>query len=165
MIYSVAILSLGVGLLAGWLGQRSRFCSIGGLRDYLLTGDTTLLQGLLALFVVAWLIYPLSILLQPAQAPEIIEMSQLPPSPDDPSLIIEDKNQFQLPFELTMLDAIIFLSGIGVGFFSLLVDGCPFRQHVMAGQGWREARFYLVGFYAAAVVFNFWSTPLLRLIF
>lgn len=164
MIYSVAILSLAIGLLAGWLGQRSRFCSIGGLRDLLLTGDTTLLRGLIALFVAAWLAYPLTIILQPAQAPNLVEQTEQLASPQDPSVITEEE-QFQLPFELTMLELVIFVSAIGVGFVSLLVDGCPFRQHVLAGQGWREPRFYLVGFYVAALVFNFWSTPLLRLIF
>ncbi|MEW5957499.1 MAG: YeeE/YedE thiosulfate transporter family protein [Chloroflexota bacterium] len=161
---SIALLSLGVGLAAGWLGQRSRFCSIGGLRDVLLTGDTTLLRGLLALFVAAWLAYPLSVMLQPARPPEIVEMSQPAAGPDDPARIVADTG-FHLPFELTKLDALIFLSGLGVGFFSLLVDGCPFRQHVLAGQGRREAQFYLLGFYLAALVFDVWSTPLLRLIF
>lgn len=161
---SVALLSLGLGLVAGWLGQRSRFCSIGGLRDVLLTGDTTLLRGIIALFVAAWLAYPVIALLRPAAPPELVEMTQPPPNPDDPSLIADD-NEFHLPFELTMLDGVIFLSAIGVGFFSLLVDGCPFRQHVLAGQGRREAQFYLLGFYAAALAFYWWSTPLLRMIF
>jgi len=162
---SAAIASLGIGLLAGWLGQRSRFCSIGGLRDFLLTRDTAMLGGLAALFVAAWLAYPVTTLLQSNTTPEIVEITQPLPSPDDPSVIVEEEEGFTLPFELSLLDAVVFVSAIGVGFFSLLVDGCPFRQHVLAGQGWRDARFYLLGFYAAALLFDFWSTPLLRLLF
>lgn len=162
---SVALLSLGLGLIAGWLGQRSRFCSIGGLRDFLLTGDTTLLRGMLALFVAAWLAYPVIELLQPAPPPELVEMTQPPPSPDDPARLTAEPEESAPLIELGWLDAVIFIGGLGVGFFSLLVDGCPFRQHVLAGQGWRDAQFYLLGFYAAALVFYLWSTPLLRLIF
>lgn len=42
-------LSLGVGALAGFLAQRSRFCTIGALRDVFLLRDPHLLFGVLAL--------------------------------------------------------------------------------------------------------------------
>src|SRR5581483_5702002 len=50
MIVSLASL----GLVVGYLGQRSRMCSIGGLRDFVLVRDTALLKGALALLVTAW---------------------------------------------------------------------------------------------------------------
>ena len=56
------------------------------------------------------------------------------------------------------------MGGIGVGLVSTIVGGCPFRQHVLAGQGSRQARFYLLGFYIAALAFGFWSPLLLRVI-
>lgn len=162
---SVALISLGLGLVTGWLGQRSRFCSIGGLRDLLLTGDTTLLRGMMALFVAAWLTYPVISLLQPTMPPELVEINQSLSNPEDPARLHTEPEASAPLIELSWLDGIIFIGGVGVGFFSLLVDGCPFRQHVLAGQGWREAQFYLLGFYAAALVFSLWSTPLLRLLF
>ena len=162
---SVALVSLGVGLLAGWIGQRSRFCSIGGLRDLLLTGDTALLRGLLALFVAAWFLYPLSIILQPENTPELHKITASVPV-DDPSLIEDEPAGWRslLP-SVSHLDLLIFVAGIGLGIVSLLMDGCPFRQHVLAGQGRPDSMIYLGGFYVAALLFHWWSTPLLRLIF
>ena len=50
----VSLASLGVGLIVGYLGQRSRMCTIGGLRDYVLVRDTALLKGVGAMLVSAW---------------------------------------------------------------------------------------------------------------
>jgi len=46
-------LSLGAGLLAGFLAQRSRFCTIGALRDLMLMRDSHLFNGVVALTVAA----------------------------------------------------------------------------------------------------------------
>ena len=163
---SVALVSLVVGLLAGWIGQRSRFCSIGGLRDLLLTGDTALLRGLLALFVAAWFLYPLSVILSPVSTPELQEVTASAPT-DDPAMIETPEPTLwaTLWASFSRLNMVIFVAGIGLGFVSLLMDGCPFRQHVMAGQGRIDSMVYLSGFYVAALLFHWWSTPLLRLIF
>src|ERR1044071_9073009 len=53
----VSITSLAVGVIVGYLGQRSRMCTIGGLRDYVLVRDTDLLKGVLALLVGAWVVF------------------------------------------------------------------------------------------------------------
>jgi hypothetical protein len=45
--------SLGVGLLIGFLAQRSRFCTMGALRDLILFGQTHLFGGFVALVVFA----------------------------------------------------------------------------------------------------------------
>lgn len=42
-------ISLGVGLLIGFLAQRSRFCTMGAIRDFVLFRQTHLLSGFLAL--------------------------------------------------------------------------------------------------------------------
>jgi hypothetical protein len=46
--------------------------------------------------------------------------------------------------------------GLGVGFFSTLANGCPFRQHVLAAQGVVSSMAYLAGFFAGAVIFHLW---------
>ena len=46
-------LSLGAGLLAGFLAQRSRLCLAGGVRDFILFRDFYLLYGFIAILVVA----------------------------------------------------------------------------------------------------------------
>ncbi|MCK4777734.1 MAG: YedE-related selenium metabolism membrane protein [Actinomycetia bacterium] len=45
------IFSIVAGLLVGVIGQRSRFCTIGGIRDFILFKDTHLLTGLIVLFL------------------------------------------------------------------------------------------------------------------
>ena len=51
--------------------------------------------------------------------------------------------------------------GFGVGYFSTLANGCPFRQHVLAAQGVRSSIAYLAGFFAGAVIFHTWIERLL----
>jgi YedE family putative selenium metabolism protein len=47
-------ISLGAGLVIGFLAQRTRFCTMGSIRDVVLMGDTHLISGLGALLVVAF---------------------------------------------------------------------------------------------------------------
>jgi uncharacterized protein len=47
---AVALLA---GLVIGFLAQRSRFCTVGAIRDVILTGDRHLLNGVIALVVAA----------------------------------------------------------------------------------------------------------------
>ncbi|MBU0926504.1 MAG: YedE-related selenium metabolism membrane protein [Spirochaetes bacterium] len=44
------VISIAAGLLIGYLAQRSRFCTVGAVRDVVLFKDGHLLYGLLALF-------------------------------------------------------------------------------------------------------------------
>ena len=48
------IVSLIVGLFIGFLAQRSRFCTVGAIRDMILLRDSHLLNGILALLVAAF---------------------------------------------------------------------------------------------------------------
>lgn len=43
------LISLAAGLFVGFIAQRSRFCTVGAIRETLLTKDTHLLQGVVAL--------------------------------------------------------------------------------------------------------------------
>ncbi len=52
-LHAPLLISLGVGLLIGFLAQRTRFCTMGSIRDVILMGDTHLISGLGALVVVA----------------------------------------------------------------------------------------------------------------
>jgi YedE family putative selenium metabolism protein len=47
------LISLGAGLLIGFLAQRTRFCTMGSIRDVILMRDTHLISGVGALVVVA----------------------------------------------------------------------------------------------------------------
>jgi YedE family putative selenium metabolism protein len=47
------LISLGAGLAIGFLAQRTRFCTMGSIRDVLLMGDTHLMSGVGALVAAA----------------------------------------------------------------------------------------------------------------
>jgi uncharacterized protein len=51
--YAPLAISLVVGLVIGFLAQRSRFCTVGGIRDIILTRDSHLLNGIIALIIAA----------------------------------------------------------------------------------------------------------------
>ena len=52
-----AIVTLSMGVVLGYLAQRSRICFIGGLRDFLLIRDTELLKGAITFFLTAFLAF------------------------------------------------------------------------------------------------------------
>ena len=133
---TAAVATLVIGVVLGYLGQRSRMCFVGGIRDFILVRDTYLLRGLIAFGLTAWLGFPLVGLLVSAR-----------PGP------------FAVADAVTV--ALTIVGGFGVGYFSALANGCPLRQHVLAAQGVRSSIAYLVGFFAGAVIFHSWTAPLL----
>lgn len=135
----VALISLAVGFTAGYLAQRSRLCFAGGLRDWLLFRDTNLLQGAAGFFLAAWLGFPLAAL---------AGGSALRGPPVTGSV----------PAALVVL---ALGSGLILGLVSVLANGCPLRQHVLAAQGQGDAWAYLAGFAAGAVLYQGWLLPLL----
>jgi YedE family putative selenium metabolism protein len=54
-MHAPLMLSLIVGLVIGFLAQRSRFCTMGAIRDTVLFGQTHLLSGFISLVVFAFL--------------------------------------------------------------------------------------------------------------
>ncbi len=53
-LHAPLLISLGAGLLIGFLAQRTRFCTMGAIRDVLLMRDFHLITGLLTLLVAAF---------------------------------------------------------------------------------------------------------------
>jgi len=53
-MYAPLLVSLVAGLIIGFFAQRSRFCTMGSIRDVILMRDTHLISGLAALIVVAF---------------------------------------------------------------------------------------------------------------
>ena len=136
--------SLLIGLIIGFLGQRSRMCFIGGFRDFLLIRDKELLKGLIAFFVSVWLtIWILKLI--GIVFPTLFVITNVKYSAY-PSLLNATLSKFGI---------ISLFGGLGIGFFSVLAGGCPIRQHVMAGQGRIGSFFYLAGFYIGIVVYYF----------
>jgi hypothetical protein len=136
----VSFASLGVGLVVGYLGQRSRMCTIGGLRDFVLVRDTGLLRGVVAMLVTSWVAFAVV---------RVIVGSDV-----GKSLIAAGTT----PSGLRACVA-IGLGGLLLGLVATLSGACPLRQHVLAGQGRVGAWWFLAGFYLAAVVYTSWISP------
>jgi len=102
------LVALAIGLIIGGLSQRSGLCITGGIRNFLLVRETTLLYGVLTAFGSAMLL---------------------------------DLFSGQFHFGLNgqpashMAHGWTFLAMLLVGLASVMIDGCPFRQVIKAGQG------------------------------
>jgi len=169
------IFSLVMGIIIGYMGQRSRMCFIGGVRDYIIVKDTFLLKGFIGFLVTATvmliLLNSMGVYLKDypwyAKKPEMqsivdyaIESGkpyaacEMPPgaifgfAKEIPGVSIGS-------FTLSYTAIIMVLGSLSIGFFSTMANGCPFRQHVMAGSGNKSAWVYLLGFYAGILVYNF----------
>jgi uncharacterized membrane protein YedE/YeeE len=136
----VSFSSLAVGLIVGYLGQRSRMCSIGGLRDFVLVRDTGLLKGVGALLVASWVAFGALRVIAGTDAGHGLLAAGTSPS--------------------GLRACVAILAGaLLLGFVATLSGACPLRQHVLAGQGRIGAWAFLAGFYIAAVVYTSWVSP------
>jgi uncharacterized membrane protein YedE/YeeE len=138
----VSVSSLAVGVIVGYLGQRSRMCTIGGLRDFVLVRDTGLLRGVGAMLLASWVVFGA---LHPIANSDVGR--GLIAAGTTPSGV--------------QAGVAIVLGGLVLGFVATLSGACPLRQHVLAGQGRVGAWAFLAGFYLAAVVYTSWLSPTL----
>lgn len=128
-MHAPLIISLLAGLFIGFMAQRSRFCTMGAFRDFILFRHTHLLSGVLVLLAAAFITNNL--------------LGQFHPG-------------FQgQPIAHTMS----FWNFAGMGLAGLafaLAGGCPGRQLFLAGEGDGDAALFAIGMAAgAAFAHNF----------
>ena len=168
-----AIVTLSMGVVLGYLAQRSRICFIGGLRDFLLIRDTELLKGAITFFLTAFLAF------SAANALGLVDLGALSAQGPQPALSGASTAPNTRPLAaaanailpgVTALGGVklstwltVILAGLALGLFSTLANGCPTRQHVLAAQGSRDSLFYLGGFYVGVIIFYLITKPLLAL--
>ncbi|NLL35942.1 MAG: YedE-related selenium metabolism membrane protein [Fretibacterium sp.] len=128
-LHAPLLLSLGAGLLVGWLAQRSRFCTVGALRDLLMLGDGHLFKGILAFTVVAFgANYALGFFKPGFEGQPVAHTNQL----------------------------WNFLGMALSGLAFTLAGGCPGRQLIMTGEGDGDAAIFVLGMLTgAAFAHNF----------
>lgn len=143
MIHAVA--TLIIGLIIGYLGQRSRICFIGGISKLYLVKDLYSIKGLLGLFIGALIGFTIFTAFGGY-------------TPGFPLLLNTPGIRLKFPFIFAIV------GGFGMGFFSVLAGGCPLRLHMLAGEGKGAAAAYLVGFYIGIVYFFLVVSELLKLV-
>ncbi|MSN24653.1 MAG: YedE-related selenium metabolism membrane protein [Geobacter sp.] len=125
------MVALAAGLALGILAQRSRFCITGSIRDTLLMGiRISAVWGLLAFLIV-------SLLLSIATGRFHYGLYGQPGA---------------------HLDYVWSFLGMGlVGWISVIIGGCPFRQLIKAGEGDADAGLVVVGMFIGGALAQSWG--------
>lgn len=128
-MHAPLLISLGAGLLLGVLAQRSRFCTVGALRDLILMRDSHLFLGVVALILTA--------------LGTNLALGQF-------------RAGFEGQPIAHAIHAWNFLSMVLAGLCFTLAGGCPGRQIVLAGEGDGDAGIFFMGMLTgAAMAHNF----------
>ena len=128
-------ISLVVGLFIGFLAQRSRFCTVGAIRDRILLRDSHLLNGILALIAAAFITN--------------LILGQFSPGFENQPVAHSDG--------LWNFGGMV-LAGLAF----TLAGGCPGRQLFLAGEGDGDAAMFITGMIVGAGFahsFNIASSP------
>lgn len=127
--HAAPLISLAAGLIVGWLAQRSRFCTVGALRDLFMMGDAHLFKGIVAFTVVAFAANYGFGFFKPGFGNQPIAHTN------------ETWN---------------FLGMVLSGLAFTLAGGCPGRQLIMTGEGDNDAAVFVLGMLVgAAMAHNF----------
>ena len=124
-MHPAVIVSFGIALFVGFFAQRTRFCTIGGIRDSIMIQDYHLLMGVIALVVAAFVTN--------------LAFDQFSAGWDGQPASMPGK--FYTWHFLGMVLA-------GLGF--TLAGGCPGRQLILSGEGDADAAIFVLGMVAGA---------------
>ena len=133
--HAAVAVSLIVAVAVGYLTQRTRFCMIAGIRDFILFKETKMLWGFVAVVAAA-------------AACNVVLTS------------VTGGAFFKLGFAaqpIAHTDALWNVLGLFLaGFACVLLGGCPMRQLVLSGEGNSDSAVTLLGFIVgAAFAHNF----------
>lgn len=134
-MYVPLALGLGIGLLVGFMAQRTRFCSVGAWRDIFLVKDFHLISGIAAFFIAALAV---NYIAGNFGAEGIYHWGFA----DQP---------------VSHTDHLWNFFGMGLlGLAATQIGGCPLRNLVLSGEGDTDAGVTVLGYLAgAAVAHNF----------
>lgn len=129
-MHAPVLISLLAGILAGIAAQRTRLCTMGGIRDLFLFKDTTLITGFVGIFI-AVLIG--NIILGKFHLGFVIGEGVGQP--------------------IAHTDGVWnFIGMLVVGLGSVLLGGCPLRQLILAGEGNSDSAAAVLGVLAGAAL-------------
>jgi len=130
------LISLGAGLLVGIIAQRTRLCLSGGIRDFILIRDNTLLLGFVGIFLGALVLNLAFGFFKPGFADQPVAHS---------------------------MHIWNFLGLYLVGLTASLLGGCPLRQLILSGEGDMDAASVVIGMIVGAAIchnFMFAASPM-----
>jgi YedE family putative selenium metabolism protein len=127
--HSAIWISIAAGLVIGVLAQRSRFCTVGALRDTILVRDFHLFFGVIAMLAAALVM----------------------------NLVLGQFNPGFENQPIAHTEAFWNFAGMGLaGLAFVLAGGCPGRQLILSGEGDSDAAVFVLGLIAgAAIAHNF----------
>ncbi len=117
------LVSILAGLVIGFLAQRTRFCTMGSIRDVILMRDTHLLSGIIALVVVAFVVN--------------LVLGQF-----NPGVELQPVSHSNHVWNFLGM----MLSGLAYA----LAGGCPGRQVFLSGEGDGDAAVFVLGMIVGA---------------
>ncbi len=128
-MHAPILFSLGAGLLIGFTAQRTRFCTMGSVRDVILMGDTHLISGVGAMVAAAFIV---NLLLGSVKVGFALQP------------IAHSSHLWN------------FLGMVLAGLAFALAGGCPGRQLFLAGEGNSDSGVFVLGMIVGAgVAHNF----------
>lgn len=128
-MHAPVLISLAAGLVVGYLAQRSRFCTVGAIRDLIMLRDSYLFKGIVAFVLAAFATN--------------LALGQFKPGFEGQPVA----HTMQLWNFFGMV-----LSGLAF----TLAGGCPGRMLIMSGEGDNDAGVFFIGMLmAAAFAHNF----------
>ncbi len=151
--YAVPLVTLALGLIIGYLAQRSGFCSVGGMRDAMMFKHYRLLYGYIALVGSAAASYALfAKVILPSAFPNWFwatsQADALTPIPGAPG-------------GLTNANYIVLavIGGFMLGLLGVVLGGCPLRQTVMGSEGNIKSIFFVIGMIIGSILFHLYVAP------
>ena len=123
-------LAIGSGLFIGVLAQRSRFCLTGGLGNFMASRDWSLLSGVVSMLVFAFLASYIRGLYVPG---------------------FEGQPGSHLAYGWSFIGMAL------VGVVSIMMEGCPFRQLILAGEGNSDAGAAVFGMIGGGAIVQAWG--------
>jgi YedE family putative selenium metabolism protein len=133
-MHAPVIASVTAGLLIGFLAQRTRFCTVGGIRDVILMGDRHLLSGVAAFALAA---LAMNLILGQFHAGF--------------TRLASDGQVVMQPAAHTV-HWLNFMGMVLAGISFTLAGGCPGRQVFLSGEGDGDAAVFVLGMLTGAAV-------------
>lgn len=129
-MFAPVLISLGAGLVIGFLAQRTRFCTMGSVRDIILARDVHLISGVAALLVVAFVA----------------------------NLLLGQVNWGFAAQKVAHSNHLWNFAGMVLaGLAFALAGGCPGRQLFLSGEGDGDAAVFVLGMITGAAFAHNWA--------